>query len=246
MTPPPLQPPHPGGASTASEFTRGVQASLPLMIGVIPFALVLGAMAAHKGLTPVTTPLMTGLNFAGGSEFAAVELWATPLNVALIVAITFLVNSRHLIMGAALAPFISHLKRRQALPMLFLMVDESWALSMADTRKRAEAGFALPFSTGYYLGVGLAFYVIWVAFTALGAMAGPILGDVETWGLDMAFPAVFLVLLRGMWKGLTAAIPWAVSLVVAIIVSLTLPGAWYVPAGAVSGLATAFWMARKP
>jgi 4-azaleucine resistance transporter AzlC len=215
------------------------------MIGVIPFGLVLGAMASQKGLTPITTPLMTGLNFAGGSEFAAIGLWSTPLNVALIVAITFLVNSRHLLMGAALAPFIRHLPRRRALPLLFLMVDESWALSMADTEDRARQGLRAPFSLDFYLGAGLAFYVVWVAFTAIGALVGPRLGDVETYGFDMAFPAVFLVLIRGMWKGWRPAIPWLVSLVAAGLIYLFVPGAWYVPAGAAAGLAVAWLMAGE-
>ena len=54
-----------------------------------------------------------------------------------------------------------------------------------------------------------------------------------------AFAAVFLVLLKGMWPGLRAARPWMVSLVVAALVSRLVPGAWYVAAGAVSGLAAA-------
>ncbi|WP_343239057.1 AzlC family ABC transporter permease [Stenotrophomonas sp. GD03993] len=78
------------------------------MIGFIPFALVLGAQAAQKGLSALEVPLMTGLNFAGGSEFAAVELWTSPPHIALIVAITALVNSRHLLMGASLAPLLIH------------------------------------------------------------------------------------------------------------------------------------------
>jgi predicted branched-subunit amino acid permease len=61
----------------------------------------------------------------------------------------------------------------------------------------------------------------------------------------MAFPAVFLVLLRGMWKDAAEAFPWLVSLVVAAGVHLTVPGAWYVPAGAVTGVVVA-WIRARP
>jgi len=61
----------------------------------------------------------------------------------------------------------------------------------------------------------------------------------------MAFPAVFLVLMRGMWKGFGAAVPWLVSLVVAASVYLMIPGGWYVPAGAIAGIAVA-WMRTRP
>jgi predicted branched-subunit amino acid permease len=99
-----------------------------------------------------------------------------------------------------------------------------------------------PFSLPYYAGAALAFYLTWVIFTTLGAALGPVLGDVEAYGFDMAFPAVFLVLLRGMWKGMAAARPWLVSLVVAALCYLLIAGAWYVAAGALSGLASAYFL----
>lgn len=223
-----------------SELVRGMKSCIPVLLGIIPYALVLGAQASQKGLSVIELPLMTGLNFAGGSEFAAIQLWTSPPHIALIVAITFLVNSRHLLMGAAIAPFIRHLPKRKALPALFVMTDESWALGIADAKARAKRGLHPAFSLPYYLGTALVFYVAWVAFTTLGAALGPIMGDVEAYGFDMAFPAVFLVLMRGMWKGFAAARPWLVSLVVAALTYLFVPGAWYVAAGALSGLIAAY------
>ncbi|BCG78944.1 AzlC family ABC transporter permease [Mesorhizobium sp. 113-3-3] len=232
-----------GGSS--SEFRRGVISCLPVLLGTIPYALVLGAQATQKGLSAVELPLMTGLNFAGGSEFAAIQLWTSPPHIALIVAITFLVNSRHFLMGAALAPFLGHLPQRKVFPALFFLCDESWALGLADAKQRAAAGITPAFSPRYYMGAALAMYLAWVGFTAAGALLGPMLGHVETYGFDMAFPAVFLVLMRGMWKGVAAARPWLVSLVVAALVYLFIPGAWYVAAGAMSGLLAAWLMAGE-
>jgi predicted branched-subunit amino acid permease len=231
------------GDRSGSEFRRGILSCTPVLLGTIPYALVLGAQATQKGLHVGELSAMTGLNFAGGSEFAAIQLWTSPPHIALIVAITFLVNSRHLLMGAALAPFLRHLPRRKVFPALFFMCDESWALGLADARQRASAGIGPAFSLRYYMGAALAMYLAWVTFTTLGAMLGPVLGNVEPYGFDMAFPAVFLVLMRGMWKGFAAARPWLVSLVVAALVYLFVPGAWYVAAGAVSGLVAAYVLA---
>ena len=226
--------------SRKAELLRGLTAALPVMMGFIPFALVLGAQAVRKGISPVEVPLMTGLNFGGGSEFAAVELWTSPPHVLLIVAMAFLVNSRHLLMGAALVPHLRGLPKRQAFPALFFMCDESWAMGLADAKQRL-AGFSMP----YYLGVSVGLYLTWVIFTALGALFGPMIGDVTVYGFDMAFPAVFLVLLRGMWKGMRAAVPWLASLVAAAAVHLLVPGAWYVAAGALSGVAWAYAQAGR-
>ena len=227
------------------EFTRGLRASAPVLIGLIPAALVLGAQATAKGMAPLAVPLMTGLNFAGGSEFAAIGLWTSPPHLLLIAGVTLLVNSRHLVMGATLAPWLRHLPRRHVLPALLLMVDESWAMALADAKARVGGSSSSGFSMRYFLGVSAGLYVNWLAFTALGALLGPVLGDIERWGFDMAFPAVFLVLLRGMWKGAVAAFPWLVSLLVAAGVHLTVPGAWYVPAGAITGIVAA-WIRVRP
>ena len=195
-----------------------------MMLSFVPFGLLLGAQAGQKGLSVVEVPLMTGLNFGGGSEFAAVGLWTSPPLILLIVAITFLINSRHLLMGAALAPHLKHLPKRRVLPALFLMCDESWAMGLSDARRRSAGGHQPGFSLPYYLAVAAGLYLTWIVSTAIGAGLGPAMGDVRAYGFDMAFPAVFLVLLRGMWRGARAARPWLVSLLAAASTFLLVPG----------------------
>lgn len=235
----------PAQVQQLAELKRGARDSFPMLVGFVPFGLVLGAQAARHGLNPAEVSLMTGLNFAGGSEFAAIALWASPPSVLLIIAITLLVNSRHLLMGAVLAPLLHHLPRRKALAALFVMCDESWAFGLADAKQRAQRQRTPVFSLPYYWGVAAPFYLTWVGCTAIGAAVGPILGDVEAYGFHMAFPAVFLVLMRGMWKGFRTARPWIVSLAVAAITHLLVPGAWYVLAGALSGVTAAYWIADR-
>jgi 4-azaleucine resistance transporter AzlC len=214
-----------------------------MLLGIIPFALVLGAQATQKGFSFIEVPLFTGLNFAGGSEFAILELWTNPPNILMLMFITFLVNSRHLLMGASLVPYLRHLPNKQVFPALFFMCDESWAVALADAQKRqAQTGINHAFNLSFYAGLCFALYLMWVGFTALGGAIGPILGDASRFGFDMAFPAVFLVLLRGMWKGLHAARPWLVSLVTAALAYLYLPQGWHVPIGAVAGIASAYWL----
>lgn len=227
-----------------AELARGLKASIPVMIGFIPFALVLGAQAVAKGFSAIEVPMLTGLNFGGGSEFAAIGLWTSPPHLLLIVGVTVLVNSRHLLMGATLAPYLRRLPRRKALPALFFMCDESWAMGLADAQKREGESHPHAFSLPYFMGVSLGLYATWIVFTAIGAVVGPRLGDITAYGFDMAFPAVFLVLLRGMWKGVRAAAPWAISLGVAVATYLLVPGAWYVPAGVIAGLSAAWFWSR--
>ncbi|MGE8682946.1 MAG: AzlC family ABC transporter permease [Acinetobacter sp.] len=230
-------------SDNAIEFKRGLKTSIPMLLGIIPFALVLGTQATQKGFSSLEVPLLTGLNFAGGSEFAILEVWTNPPNILMLMFITFLVNSRHLLMGANLAPYLCHLPNKTVYSALFFMCDESWAVGLADAQKKQRL-FNDPraFSMMFYAGLCCALYLMWIGFTTLGAVIGPILGDVQRFGFDMAFPAVFLVLLRGMWKGFKAARPWLVSLIAAALAYLYLPSGWYVPIGAVSGIISAFFL----
>lgn len=138
-----------------------------------------------------------------------------------------------------------HLPRLKALAALFFMCDESWAMGLADVRRRTFAGFRPSFSLAYYLGVSTGLYFAWVVFTTTGVLVGPVMGDVRVYGFDMAFPAVFLVLLRGMWKSFRAAWPWFISLAVAAITYRLAPGAWYVPLGAISGVVAAAFCSSR-
>ncbi len=226
------------------EIQRGALISIPIVIGFIPFGLLLGAQAAQKGFSFFSLTMMTGLNFAGGSEFAAIALWTSPPHILTIVLISLLINSRHLLMGAAMTPLLAPLPPRKALLALFFMCDECWAMSMNDAARRREQGKPA-FSGGFYAGVAATLWFCWVLSTGIGVIIGPVLGDISRWGFDMAFPAVFLVLLKGMWKGTRAALPWLVSLICAAVTWHFVPGAAYVPAGALSGVAAILLLNRK-
>lgn len=223
------------------EFQRGIKASLPIMAGIIPFGLILGAQAGQKGLSVLETCLMMGLNFAGGSEFAVVGLWTSPIPMLMIWLMTFMINSRHILMGAAFVPYLRHLPLPKVLIALFLMVDESWALGIADAKKREQEGLP-PFSYAYYMGTAIILWLIWVLCGFIGSLMGPLLSDVSRWGFGMAFPAVFLVLIRGMWHGWRRAQSWLVSLLIAIGTYWLLPhSGWYVIVGTLGGLTYAYF-----
>lgn len=65
-------------ADNRAEFLRGMRVSVPVLLGFIPFGLLLGSQAAIKDFSPLDIALMTGLNFAGGSGFLVVQLWTWP------------------------------------------------------------------------------------------------------------------------------------------------------------------------
>ncbi|CFB01248.1 AzlC-like protein [Neisseria meningitidis] len=138
-------------SSPRNEFIRGIKESSPILIGLLPWALILGMQGGQKGMSWLEMLLMTSMNFAGGSEFATVNLWAEPLPILLIATVTFMINSRHILMGAALAPHLKEIPLKKAVPALFFMCDESWAMAFSEIQKRKAAGlpaFNMPFYSG--------------------------------------------------------------------------------------------------
>jgi 4-azaleucine resistance transporter AzlC len=221
------------------DFLLGTWQMLPLLISVVPFALILGAVVADKGLSPLETALMSGLVFAGSAQFVAAGLWQHPVPIVAIVASTALINSRHLLMGAALESHMRLFGRARAYLALFFLADEIWAIAL----RRAADG---PLTPAYYFGLAIPFYVSWLFWTMLGALAGGAISHPERYGFDFAFAAVFLVILFGLWKHQRRLLPIAVSAAVALAVWKLVPGVWYIFAGGLAGTAAGALAARPP
>jgi predicted branched-subunit amino acid permease len=91
-------------SSAMHELRDGLRDIAPAMIAAIPIGLLFGALCVGKGLSPAEVALMGGLVFAGGAQFAALEVWRTPAPIAVLAFSTLLINARHILMGASLAP----------------------------------------------------------------------------------------------------------------------------------------------
>lgn len=227
------------GARWDRDFALGLWHIAPLLVGVVPFALLMGALAAQKGFGPLEMVLMSGLVFAGASQFVALELWRDPIPMLAIIVATGMVNLRHVMMGAAMQPAMIRFNRWQAPATLFLMADEIWALAM----RRAAEGQLSP---AYYFGLGLSLYLNWVFWTALGTVIGGVIEDPARYGFDFAFTAIFLVLIVGLWRGRASVAPVVASAAVALAAHAWLPGVWYIVLGGTAGaLAGAFSGSRK-
>lgn len=236
--------------TTGEAFLRGVRTSLPMNIGFVPLAFILGAQGGQHGLSGTGMALMTGLNFAGGSEFAAVALWSAAPSFLVIFMTTWLINSRHIVLGATLTPHMARagVRTPAALLAFFLMCDECWAVSMQEIDRRRRLGmpedrlFSLPF----HLGAGFTLWTNWWLCAGAGAVLGSTLGDLTQWGFLMAFPATFIALSVAMRPALSKCLPVVVSGVVAALASFVLPMHWCILAATLSGVLTAAVVPELP
>ena len=222
------------------QYWLGVRMFSPVAVSIAAYGLVWGVLAGQAGMSVLEVALMSGLVFAGSSQFVVLEMW-TPgsLPILSIVIAAAIVNLRLLLMSATLRPLIAPLPLPAALGATFFVSDESWAMTMTEVHKGTG-------SVAFYLGVGTLCWFSWMASTLIGRVLGAFIDDPTKYGLDFAFTATFLALLLGMWKGRGDLVPWLVAALAAIVTSHLVEGSWHILVGGVVGsLVGAFLETRK-
>lgn len=202
----------------------GAKAMAPLLLGIVPFGLILGVTAASTAIGGLLGFLTSPIIFGGAAQLVTVQLVEEGAAAAVVVATALVVNSRHVMYSAAMAePFRAFPTRwRWSLP--YLLTDQAFVLS--STRWATEEDPV--YRRWFFLSVGLSLWITWQASTAVGVIVGAEIP--EWWSLDFAIPLVFLALLTGSVKGragmaaaatagitavAAAGMPWNVGLIVA-------------------------------
>lgn len=212
----------------SAESIMGIRDTLPIVIGVIPFGITCGLMGRTVNMTGSETFLMSALVFAGASQFVGMSmLGSAVIDGGLIVLTTLLINLRHLLMGASLAPYLVKMPIWKQALLAFGIVDESYALTVS---KIDHSGY----SSSYQLAVSITLYLTWLAATLAGIFLGSYIQDPLKWGLDFAMPATFLALLMPRLKDRVGQLVAMTSGAAAVIAALYLPGKWHIIIAAVA------------
>jgi 4-azaleucine resistance transporter AzlC len=213
---------------TWSGVTSGAVKSLVLAPGVIAFGLAVGVLAAGKGLTTLEAALMSIWVNAGSAQMATLQIWAEPIPMLTLVLTVLAINSRYVLLGAALRPHFGALPWWRMYPTLFVMGDGNWALTMHEINaQRRDAGFLL--------GSGLLTFSIWLVAVVVGQVFGLALGDPRRYGIDFLLVAFFATLSVGFFRAHRGVAALVTAIAVAIVVQKLLPGPWYIFAGALAG-----------
>ena len=176
-------------------FWAGVRAESSLLIGVFPFGLIYGALALSAGLPPAAAQMMSSIVFAGSSQFIAAQLIRDSAPGIVIVLTIAVVNLRHILYSASIAPYIEHLPTRWKMLLAYLLTDEAYAATILHYE---ENGFT-PTSHWFFLGAGLALWTTWQVSSAMGIFLGAALPS--SWPLDFAVPVTFIAMVMPALKG---------------------------------------------
>jgi len=166
-------------------FRAGARAAVPFAIAGGMVAISFGVVAGDAGFSGLAAIVMSAIVFAGSAQFASVAIIAHGGAAGAAIIAAALVNARFLPMGIALGPSLPGGPVKRALQGQ-AVVDASWAMAAQGDGR---------FDRSYLFGATAIQYATWLSGTIIGAVAGGLIGDPETLGLDAIFPAFFLALL---------------------------------------------------
>ncbi|MCI0519727.1 MAG: AzlC family ABC transporter permease [Chloroflexi bacterium] len=180
-------------SSPRKEFLQGVQAELPILLGVMPFGMIYGVLALAAGIPAGPAQAMSAVLFAGSSQFILTQLFGSGAPALVMVLTALVVNLRHALYSASLAPYVQRLRPGWKFLLAYLLTDEAYAVTVLHYRD------APPHASGegdhrhwFYLGAGLALWTTWQTSTALGIFIGAQVPP--TWSLDFTLALTFIAL----------------------------------------------------
>lgn len=213
----------------------GYRQLVPISLFVIVFGMAFGLAATQEGLNGFSTVAMSALVFAGAAQFAALELWGPEVPLFTVLITVFAINSRHLLMGATLYPWLRQLPRGQRYGIMMVASDANWAMAMTALH-RGKPGLGILF------GGGLAIWTFWVTGSWLGLYIGGAVSDPEALGLDMVMGCFLLAMVFEGERNLRMLVIWIAAGVTSLLAFRFLPENSHVVTGAlVGGLVGLLW-----
>ncbi|MBN2254543.1 MAG: AzlC family ABC transporter permease [Deltaproteobacteria bacterium] len=212
----------PGGRSDpwASIVKDGIVKAWPICLGYVPIGLAFGVIAQKAGLGPLEIGMMSVLVFAGSAQFIGVSMLSAGAGFIPIVMTTFMVNLRHLLMSSSLAVYLRGINRGRLSLFAYGVTDESFAMNLTLFRE-----------TGWDWRRGLVLNhtanVSWIVSTIAGGYGGQFI-PAGAFGIDYALIGMFLCLIVFQLRGMLYVIIAAIAGLLAVVISLVVPGNSYI------------------
>jgi predicted branched-subunit amino acid permease len=165
-----------------------VRASLPVLLGIIPFGIITGVAMVASGIPPLVAMAMSLLVFAGASMVASAQLLGSGAPAVLIVFTTLVINLRFMMYSASLRVHFSHAPLPQRLAIAYLTADNVYGLLLGRFSEHPDD----PGKLEYFLGAGLVVWAVWQAAVLAGVLIGA--GVPGAWRLEFAAPLAFIAM----------------------------------------------------
>ena len=191
-------------------FVKGIIDVLPLLIPVVPFGIILGAIGIELGFSVLETFATSLIIFGGASQIVFLQLFSGGASSIITITSTFVVNSRHLLYGASLSEYLNKLSIGWKIILSYLLTDQAYAVSNIFFEKNKDNDL----KHYYLLGSGFILWFVWQIFTFVGIFLGSIVP--EELGLAYTIPLTFISLLVGYFRKLDHLIVILISGILSI------------------------------
>lgn len=171
------------------DFRAGAQTVLPVLLGIVPFALIAGVAAVRLGFSPWIASALSVFVFAGAAQLATLQLLHDGAPLLIILITVFFINLRFMMYSASIAPHFRGASAGTRAGLAYFLTDQPYVFGLYGFTERPMLASRIAF----YLGVALPLWCCWQLGTIIGAQAGARLP--EAWNLEFAIPLVFLAMI---------------------------------------------------
>lgn len=213
-------------------FRKGLATGFPIMLGYLPIAITYGVLARQTGLSLVELTMMSGLVYAGASQFMAVNMIAVSASAMEIIIATFVLNFRHFVMSLSFMNRLRNVDRKWKLRLSLGLTDESFAVSAFHPKEASKKHGAF-----FYLGIFMIAYLSWVFGSLLGGVLGDVVPASLSQSMGIALYAMFIGLLIPSVKNnaKTGLIAVFAMLINFLCVEIGLSSGWAIVLGTIIG-----------
>ncbi len=213
-----------------SEFIHGMRDELPILLGVLPFGIIYGVAALSAGIPASIAQAMSSIVFAGSAQFVITQLVTASTPALVIILTIFIVNIRHMLYSASVAPYTQKLPFLWKCLLAYLLTDEAYAVTILHYQKDSDGRH----KHWYFLGAGLTLWATWQLSTAAGIFLG---GQIpESWSLDFTPTLTFIALVVPALRD-RASTSAALAAVFAALLAFALPLKLGIAVSALIGIA---------
>jgi predicted branched-subunit amino acid permease len=221
-----------------SAFAEGIRASLPVLLGVVPFGVITGVAMVASGIPPLAAVVMSLIVFAGASMVASAQLLASGSPALLVVLTTLIINLRFMMYSASLRQYFAHAPLRWRLLLGYLTADNVYGLMLQRFSDHPDDPHKLPF----FLGAGSAIWLVWQLAVFAGVVIGA--GVPASWRLEFAAPLAFIAMTIPLLRERSMVVA-ALAAGITVIAAHALPLKLSVLLAAATGIGAGMLFERK-
>ena len=199
----------PTSVSSLALAREGARDMTPMVVGVVPFALALGAMIGVSSVGALAGLASAALILAGAAQLATIEMLDAGVSPAIVIVSALLINLRILLYGMSLAPWFTEAPLWRRLLLAIPVIDQTHFVCVP----RFERGdLDHRGRVAYYTGAGAWLVTAWIAAQTAAVVLGA--GLPASARLDMAAPLALV----GLLAKSTGTMPSAVAAGVAVLI----------------------------